>query len=350
MIVHIFNRLGTIEEQFLLFMKANFNSEIHRYIVIGSPYGTEKHWINDNVSFAPEPLHFDLSQRKILTNCSKIVVHGLFSSRLCWFLAMHKKILAKTYIIFWGGDLYPYRDGQVGLKAKIRAPFTKLVIRQAGGVGYLTSGDYEIIKRNVGYQGEHYPVLYSFANNFSLLQDYQKPAGTPLFLLGNSATPTNRHMTIIDKLAQYMEFDFEVICPLSYGDESYRDAVIEHGARMLGNKFIPLLELMDVDAYQELLAKISVGFINSNRQQGMGNIYILLGTGAKVFLGSQTPMWDYFNKEVGVSVFDISQVGIVNFEKLIALPSGVANKNAEAIRAFLSPNEVSKKWNALFSS
>jgi dTDP-N-acetylfucosamine:lipid II N-acetylfucosaminyltransferase len=109
-------------------------------------------------------------------------------------------------------------------------------------------------------------------------------------LLGNSATPANNHLEAIEFLAGVLPAHRRVICPLSYGDERYGDAVEAAGRRMLGDRFIPLRHFMEPAAYSRLIASCSIIVMNHTRQQALGNIILGLCAGARVFLHADSPV------------------------------------------------------------
>lgn len=101
--------------------------------------------------------------------------------------------------------------------------------------------------------------------------------------MGNSATKTNCHIEIFNKLSKYdWIHELEIICPLSYGnEEEYRDYVIKVGYEKIGNKFKPITEYISLTKYIELLNSCDVGVFNNNRQQGGSTILYLTRLGKK---------------------------------------------------------------------
>jgi hypothetical protein len=109
-------------------------------------------------------------------------------------------------------------------------------------------------------------------------------------LVGNSATLPNNHFEVLRLLAGLGTSNRRVIVPLSYGDRSYADAVVEAGRELLGSRFIPLLDFMPLDEYQKLVADCSIVVMGHRRQQGVGNIAGALWSGANVFLDEKNPV------------------------------------------------------------
>lgn len=103
-------------------------------------------------------------------------------------------------------------------------------------------------------------------------------------LLGNSSTPTNNHIEAIDRLAELDLKDRKVIVPLNYGDLKYREIVLRYGQDKLGDRFKPLIDFIPFAEYCRLISSCDVVIMNHLRQQALGNIFLALESGAKVFL------------------------------------------------------------------
>ncbi|MDN3652650.1 TDP-N-acetylfucosamine:lipid II N-acetylfucosaminyltransferase [Thalassotalea ponticola] len=126
-------------------------------------------------------------------------------------------------------------------------------------------------------------------------------------LLGNSATITNNHVDAFELLEQLDLKDRKIICPLSYGDEDYRNKVLNRGKDIFGANFLPITKFMSVDNYLSTLSSCSVVIMNHLRQQALGNIITMLYRGATVFLNKQNPVYDFF-KEQGAVLYAIDEL------------------------------------------
>jgi len=129
-------------------------------------------------------------------------------------------------------------------------------------------------------------------------------------LLGNSGFPTNNHLDIMIRLSKMKKQNFEIICPLSYGPPIYINKIIEKGKMFFGDRFIPLLDFLNPDKYFGILKQIDLAIMYHNRQQGMGNVQILVYLGKPICM-KKTSLFFYL-VERGVSVFSTQDL-----EKLI---------------------------------
>lgn len=69
-------------------------------------------------------------------------------------------------------------------------------------------------------------------------------------------------MQALDAMKGLASEDIEIICPLSYGDKSYGEQVIEYGNKLFGDKFLPILNYMSPDEYSKLLNIVQVAVFN----------------------------------------------------------------------------------------
>ena len=155
--------------------------------------------------------------------------------------------------------------------------------------------DFEKIDKKVDFKTENY--------NF-------KKNGDKLLLLGNSGTPTNNHLDLMIRLSEMKEQNFKIICPLSYGDSIYIKKIIENGKRFFGDRFVPLLEFSNPDIYYHILKQIDLAIMYHNRQQGMGNIQILVYLGKPLCMKKTSAFFNLVKR--GVFVFPTQDL-----EKLI---------------------------------
>lgn len=133
-------------------------------------------------------------------------------------------------------------------------------------------------------------------------------SGRNNILVGNSAAPENNHIELFNILRDNVDlYARKVIVPLSYGNELYREKVIAVGEKMFGDSFVPLVNFLAKDAYEKLLDSCGYVLMNHLRQQGMGNILIMLMKGAKVFMNPQSPAFGWLVSK-GVEIHSIKEL------------------------------------------
>ena len=196
------------------------------------------------------------------------------------------RYLPKTHLLFWGGDYSPYVEaGWNGVSHRLKRKLLQVCIGRSRGIIALLPGDLRIIETiSNPDSSRHVCELGYLASRYDAdICCTDKRAPFPVnILLGNSATPTNRHKSALDALSRFANEDIKIYAPLSYGDDAYRDEVISYGRELFGDKFVPVTEFMERSEYISFLTKISIGVFNYDRQQGLGNIHLLMRMGAKV--------------------------------------------------------------------
>ena len=96
----------------------------------------------------------------------------------------------------------------------------------------------------------------------------------------------------------------KIVCPLSYGENSYQQIIIETGREIFGDKFLPVVDYMPIQQYVGILINCGFVIMNHVRQQALGNILIMLYLGAKVFLREENPVYTFL-KNHGAILFSI---------------------------------------------
>lgn len=129
----------------------------------------------------------------------------------------------------------------------------------------------------------------------------------PDILLGNSATITNNHFDVLERLARLDLDGRRVYVPLSYGDPELAREVITRGRSLLGDAFEPLEELLPYDEYKKLIARCGIVIMGHRRQQAVGNIGAALWNGAQVVLDELNPLSAFLTRG-GAQLTPLSQL------------------------------------------
>jgi len=132
-------------------------------------------------------------------------------------------------------------------------------------------------------------------------------------LLGNSATKTCNHIDGIDLINQLKSFNDKLIIPLSYGDKRYKELLKEYLKINFEGDVQLLEDFMVFDEYKKIISTCSLAVMPHKRQQGLGNILMLLNLGAKVFLDKDNQLYKYL-KEEGFIVYKLEEITLSNFQ------------------------------------
>lgn len=130
--------------------------------------------------------------------------------------------------------------------------------------------------------------VYNFKKFILKYADYQKePKKFSMteyienIWIGNSATPENNHLDVIDVLKS-RGIACNICLPVSYGNPLYKKFLQKS---LYKSENVKLIEnFMPLDEYNKLCSEYGNFVFGNIRQQAMGNIYNALMTGKRVFL------------------------------------------------------------------
>lgn len=149
-----------------------------------------------------------------------------------------------------------------------------------------------------GFAGEYRQLNY--ADLSTMAGDEGAVTGQDI-LVGNSSSWSNNHVDAFHLLADSELGDRRVVVPLTYGNPAYRDAVIQAGERLLGDRFLPIVDHLPLTEYLQLVRQCRVALFHHRRQQGLGNIVAALQQGSWVHLHKKNPLYEWF-RERGIDV------------------------------------------------
>lgn len=242
--------------------------------------------------------HHD-SDFKILLNlmneAHKIILHGLWRKKINSLLVDNPALFKKCYWIMWGADFYFPQNHDAT---------HKMVIKKIPYVISGVAGDVDLIRKNYGSEAVHIEGLI-YAKDYNVpFQPFTSYKPSVTILLGNSGAETNRHLEAIESLRAHDDQIHKIYAPLSYaGSDEYIQEVVGMGQKYFSERFVPLTKYLVLEMYIDLLRSVDIAYFNHNRQQGLGNILLLLKAGKKVFIDSRITTFSTF-KEKGFFIFD----------------------------------------------
>lgn len=195
--------------------------------------------------------------------------------------------------------------------------------------------EYELMKNKEGFRAKEFynqiSPLPIFENNKK--KDFIKNN----ILIGNSATPSNNHLDIINLLNKHGVDLNRIIIPLNYGDKIYLHNLI----RVLKNEYkgITIIEdFMSQESYFSLLSSCTHSIIGVMRQQAMGNIYQLLRNGTKVFLYKDSIPYQYLTS-IGYLVYAIEDITVESLSISLSV-SEIEHNRQVLLKEILQKNLV----------
>jgi dTDP-N-acetylfucosamine:lipid II N-acetylfucosaminyltransferase len=351
--IHIFNAETFYSYSFLRFLERNF--DISSSIIIfrkkrnnNFSYSQD---LKSRILYSDNNLRFFLILISVLKKSSRIFFHQLPYGRALFVLNLFRNHLSKATWIIWGADLYVYKEGNETLLKSVYEFLRKRIIRKITRFATLIPGEYELASKIYNTEAAFIRVTYPPPLDFLHFPgtlDYSTLKEEASILIGNSGNPSNNHLEIFSKLKPLKDSNIRIFCPLSYsGDPVYINSVINSGHEIFGNKFIPLLNLIEPAKYLEIIRNIDIAIMNHDRQQGIGNIFPLLYFGKKVFLRSNTTTFHYL-ADIGCRIFDILSVDTFN-ESLLSVENIDMIGNQEIIGKLLSEKNCIIMWQQILN-
>lgn len=346
-ILHV-GALGRFIPPFINFVREEFDRNEHQFWFVGA---SEKYPVDldEKVYLCGNGVLNRLKgylRLVVQIHCSnKVMLHGLFNTHILIILALCPWVLKKCYWMIWGGDLYSHSKARNTLRAKAKEALRRFVISRIGHLVSYIRGDIELARRWYGAKGEHHECLVYLSNVVEPHSTYFDPdpnkSNGLRILVGNSADPSNNHISVLDRLRLVDDSTISIYVPLSYGDETHARKVIEKGEEWFGERFIPLREYMSTEEYLGFLKSMDVAIFNHRRQQAMGNTIVLLGLGKSVYMRSDVTQW-FFLKNLGLELGDVQDFSL----NLISPEHSLLN--SKIIRDYFSRNTLKDQWAEIF--
>lgn len=257
---------------------------------------------------------------------NSIVVNSLPKTiKLLWILygteiynnsfLFNKKIVTGTitYKTFFNGNTIDklqkkFKSVFRGFKYRINhntlVPHKEVLIamQRAEYCGILYKEEFNLVKSKLHTDIKHFKFTYYPIEK--MLEDINVNVNESNILLGNSASFTNNHLEVFEKIKNLDLKDSKIITPLSYGNRAYAENIIQHGTNSLGKNFEPLTDFMPLHEYNTYIQSCGIVIMNHYRQQAVGNVLTMLWMGAKVYLDDRNTLYHYL-KRIGVHVFEI---------------------------------------------
>ena len=106
---------------------------------------------------------------------------------------------------------------------------------------------------------------------------------------------------------------------------------------------------MDKNKYAQVLANCDVGIFNNDRQQGMGNITMMLAMGKKVYMRNTTSMWEMYN-DVTEYIYSMDELYNENIKEIANYDNCAREYNVNAFGFEKNYNSAKNLWKIVFDS
>ena len=170
-----------------------------------------------------------------------------------------------------------------------------------------------LIRMLVGQTPTKIDFVYSDPNNRNRKSSYaccyaSRPTdenGVNVWV-GNSAFLTNNTFDVIHQLAKADRVN-KVYAPLSYGDRDSAVLIDQSGRQTFGDRWMPIFEFMERDAYFRTMSTCLVFAFGHIRQQAVGNVCAALLAGGCVFMHPRSPLYVHL-RNVGFRVYRLQEL------------------------------------------
>ena len=300
---------------FIDFVDEHFGREGHHYVFVTSERYEYGLTLEHKVEFLHTNDDIFITLHQYMKIAKKIILHGLWSGEIDLLLYLNQNLFKKSYWVMWGGDFYFPET-----KSRIRHE----VIKNINHSIPVTYDDYLYIKSHYNSIAKYHKCInYPRSIKISILP-LDNCTNSKKILVGNSATPSNRHLEIFNKLANFKDID--IFVPLSYGDVSYKQTILELGDELFNGNFHPITDMMVYNDYISFLNDMNFAIFNHNRQQGVSNIILLLSMGKTIYLSKENNAYNMLKKlniifkdinELNYDLEEISNTDKLNNQKII---------------------------------
>lgn len=278
-----------------------------------------------------------------------LIIHGLFNPYFLIYIIIDNSLVKKCIWSIWGGDVYLYREKDTSIKTKITEILRKKIIPQIPVITSLVKADYEVVKKVYNSKADYifsfYPLPVSLSGDHSTTFINERNE-RKVVLIGNSGDPSNNHEEIFHILAK-IEADFEIICPLSYGEQNYINRVIKIGNELFHERFRPVTKFINPSEYTKMLDTVNVAIMNHNRQQALGTIIKLIDNGTKVYIRSDTTTFLFFAHNQ-VEIYDTLLLNTLKSIELFDNPKNRCLLNKEKVNNLFSDSNAVLSWQFVF--
>jgi dTDP-N-acetylfucosamine:lipid II N-acetylfucosaminyltransferase len=353
MIVHIITD-SIFAKNLIKLIEKKFDYENHIFFIYGDKNTTKflgDYVTHKNIIFSKSTLWF-YTHCRILIKSSKVIVHQLNRPKLMLLFNSFKKL----YWVLWGGDLFFYYERNKSIKNRLIELVRRNFIRRVKFVASVFRSDFELCSILYNFSPVWFKKLYPYVIDFDIISknltilEGSKSTRTIKILVGQSGSPTNNHIEVLNALSKYAKDDILLHLIVSYGgSEDYVKELKSLGDSLFRDKIVFIETHMDFETYTMFLNSMDICIFNHDIQEGLGNLFLLLYLRKKVFIRKGISTYNYLqslNIEVS-NVFDISEMG---FEKFISMNYEQCQKNSEYIEREVSEDIVAQYWELIFNS
>lgn len=353
MILHIFTQVSDYSIEFLKMLNEKFEPAEHVIVFRSKTNKNIPQGNLQNIRFITSRRELIAEMPELLKNCSRLIFHSFPVSRSLFFWYRYSKYMSKAIWSVWGQDAYWYNYAKRSPENWLYEWLRTRLIRRIRIIFCPVKRDYDFITKHYKTRAQYVYGIYPIPTDFEYLRKLRhkkKEDNIINIQVGNSATKTNNTEEVLRFLSRFKNKNIKVFCPLSYGDCEYARKISEIGSKLLGDRFTPLLALMDRESYAQFISSIDVLIMNHKRQQGLGNIFSYLYLGKKVYIRADNQSFDFFDSN-GIKIYDTRELfKSNNLNTLTDMKQSVSELNIRNTESIISADNVCKGWKKILNN
>jgi hypothetical protein len=325
--VHIMYKNQTYNNEFIKLINEEniLDKNEHLFVIVyNTPIACLQNY--DNVIYKIKFNLRDLYQYSKKTHY--IILHS-FSFSIMETLLMKNSITKKLVWFVWGHDLYKRYSNKfenkgfmrhlyplyIGIK-KIVWNFIDKKLQKLKAILVCFNADEDEAKQRFGNDKVHlviYPSGYYY-NDINPVQ--QNKQNSTVIMIGHSSFRFLQHKKYLDKLHKYVNEDIKILLPLAYGDVQYAKDTVAYALNLFPHdKLIVLREKISWNNYIELLNTVDIAIFDYNQSSALGNIFILLALGKKLYLSDKGAIAKGLSKS-NIYFCNCEDIGNISFDEL----------------------------------
>ena len=351
MIVHVFTQVSDYSSEFLNMLAEAFNADDHVII-----FRKKTAWAKPpsvlNIKYLTTRGDMITQMPSLLKEADKIVFHSFPVSRSLLFWYQQKKYMVKAVWSVWGQDAYWFKYCKKNPVNYLYEYIRTRLIRKLDVIFCPIKGDYEYLVSHYQTRARYINGMYPIPTDFEALvklRNKKENQDKINIQIGNSANPTNNTEQVIRFIAKHKPQNFNVFCPLSYGDMDYANKIIAIGKQELGDHFYPLTNFLDRERYADFISSVDILIMNHQRQQGLGNIFSYLFLGKKVYIRSDNSSFEFFENN-GIKVYNtLDLLSSDSLDHLTVPDEDIALSNMSATERLVSRPFIISGWKQIFN-
>lgn len=280
-----------------------------------------------------------------------LIVHSGYLNYLLLAFMNNKKVCKKTILSLWGGSdskkfEVPSTKKQYTLFGLIYESLRKKFYQNVKAFASIVPADFETVQKLYNLKCKAYESCYPFVPN--LISNFSKKNSNEVKIqICHSGSVECNTLELLDKLAKYKNDNVKIYASLCYGDKNYISKIIEKGQKIFNNKFIPIIDFMPSEEYAKYISNLDILMSNTFVQQGLGNVYLALASGVKVYIPEGSVLWNELKKQ-NIIIYPTSSICEKSIKELVEISQKTKQINYDNTINIFDTSKSFDKWGKIF--